>query len=383
MWVQLTRSCRVVGRAAALAAVGLCLVSTAGGVEVEGSARVDRYADDRIEVVSPAARLRVILDERFAVEGRYAVDALSGATPVITADAVSRATPFDETRHEADVGLEWRPEPTTTYSGGYAISAEPDYLTHRLRAGGAFEVLDRLAVVSAGVALGLERMGRTDVPDFEAPAQSYTVDLAWQHILARRTSATLALTGQAHDCDARVGCQANPYRYVAVVGEAGEIQAALPERHPDSRLRGSGRLSVAQGLGGGFALHGGYRLYADSWAMVAHTFDLGLAADLWAQRISLRLEGRGTEQGGASFHRSTYAADLPSEPGTGSVPRWRSADRELGALRALGAGGRAEVTLVGVRLNVRVMRLWYHYLEGAIEPTRDAWLVGAGLAVER
>lgn len=341
----------------------------------ETGARVDTYSDGQIDVVTPAARLLHPFDGG-EVEARYALDVLSGATRTLTADGISAATRFTERRHEGVVSGRWRPTTGDALGASYAVSVEPDFRTHRVGVEGEVELFERMVTLGASYNLDLNTAGRSDVPRYAQDAVGHALDLRWGQVLGRRTTATALASGRADFCDALLGCQASPYRYVAIGRDVGEV---VPERHPDLRVRGAAALRLTQGLVRGLALHAGYRFYADTWDIRAHTTDLALAVGLWADRLVVRGEGRFTWQGAASFYRDTYEGtdDL--------VPAYRTADRELASLWDVAAGGRLEGSLSGlgplmrVRVNARVTRLWYRYRDYSELPRRDAWLAGGGV----
>ncbi len=341
----------------------------------ESSARFDSYSDGRISVVTPSTRVLHPF-EGGEVEARYGVDVLSGATPRLTVDGISSATRFEETRHEGHLGGRWRPTTGDSLGLAVAMSVEPDFRTVRLVADGELELLERMATLAAGYTVDINRAGRSDDPGYVQDAHSHSLDVGWIQILGRRTQATAQITARADACEEDLGCHANPYRYVAAGAGARWV---VPERHPSLRLRGAAALRLAQGLAPHLAVHAGYRYYADSWQVEASTADLALAQALWAERLVLRAEGRFTWQTGASFYRDDYPAEA------GRVPAYRTADRELAALWSAAAGGRVEGSLSALgpvrrlRVNARVLRLWYRYSEVSEFARCDAWLLGAGL----
>ncbi len=359
------------------ALAGLLALFTPGvATPTEAGARVDTYTDGSITVVSPTTRVLHPM-EGGELEVRYGLDVLSGATQRMTVDGISSATHFEEARHEAQVGGRWRPTTGDSLGLTYALSFEPDFLTHRFSLAGELELMERMATLKASYGLDLNEAGRSDDPEYAQTGHGHELDLAWVHILGRRTQLTAQLFGRADFCEEALGCHASPYRFVAV---GPELRWALSERHPDTRYRYAGALRVSQALFSRYALHAGYRYYGDSWSVRAHTTDLALAAGLWAERLVLRAEGRFTWQTSAAFYRDDYTNS--KEP----VPAYRTGDRELASLWNVGAGGRLEASLSGLgpfrqaRLNLRVLRLWYRYRDFSEFPSRDAWLLGGGLS---
>lgn len=359
-----------------LIGLGAILLSVRGFAADGVAARVDVYTDEWITAVSPSTRGATSPADGVTVEAKYALDAVSGATQVLTVDAVSAATGFYEVRHEAHAGVQVAPSATWSFGADYQLSAEPDYVTHVAGASASAELLDRHATATLAYHVGFESAGRT-TDAFRERTTSHALDASWQHVLDRRTTLTALATGQVARCGPVFGCAASPYRYVAV-GQGGAPLFAVPERHPDLRARGAGALRIARHLGGGRALHAGYRFAGDSWAVIGHTADAALAQSFGGDAVVLRLDGRFTWQGAASFYRDTYAT-------APDAPRWRTADRELSGLWDAMAGARAEWAATGpgpiwrTRLNMRVARLWYRYPAFSELPERNAWLLGGGL----
>jgi hypothetical protein len=364
--------------------ITLCLLTLMAAVSHSApvvGARLDVYSDSAITVITSAARAGFDANPDTRIDAHYAVDALSGATPLLTADAVTSATTFEERRHEAGLVATKTLAEDTTISAGYTFSFEPDFETHALSAGGQWALFDRMAIASVGYRLNADWITRQRDDTYGQAAYGHALDFGWTHILGRRSTLAALVTAQLHHCDDALGCHANPYRYVPVLaGRA--LQWALPERHPARRARLAGALRWSHRLGPGPAAHVGYRAYHDTWAIRGHTIDLALAQGLLAEQLNLRLEGRITWQSAASFFRDDYQGDSTS------LPNYRSADRELSGLRSTLAGGRVEWTLTGptarwrTRLNARITRSWYQYTNVSERPTRDAWVIGGGASAD-
>lgn len=378
MRLQLTRGAIV---AAAMFA------SSAGLAEdsPQGSARLDVYTDDWITVVSPSTRADVHVGENVEVQVKYALDVLSGATPAFTTDAVTSATEFDEKRHQAMLGVTYRPRAEYAVTGLYNLSLESDFVVHAFTLGLDSEILERMATVSVSYSLGLDTVGLATDDSFAEHVTRHALELGWTHILGKSTVLTLLGSGQANLCGEQVGCQASPYRYVAIFpSDMDGVVIRIRERHPEERYRGAAAARITQNLGNQFALHGGYRLYGDNWGVVGHTVDVQLAKEFLGTGLLLRLEARGTRQSTASFYRDEYRLESASM----ALPKYRSGDREIsGVLDGL-AGLRAEWTLSPLgplqafRLTARVARAWYSYPEYSELSRRDAWLLGGGLSAE-
>jgi hypothetical protein len=340
---------------------------------------VDVYSDEWIDVVMPAIEAGYET-ETVQMGGTYALDLLSAATPVIVPDLVSSATSFKERRHQGDVSLDVSPESTWGIGGTLGVSHTPDYLTEVGAVRYRQDLFDRMSTLSASYSLALERMGMSTDPSFLQRNVGHGLDLSWKQILTKTTTATLLLSGTTLQCGEAVGCLASPYRYVPVEGQGGAV--AIGEKNPDALHSAAVGLRGATALSRHFAVHGGYRLYADTWKVIGHTGDLAGTLSVLQEQLLLRLRSRIASQSSASFYRDVYATD-----GT-TFPHFRTQDRELSGLNATSVGGRAEWAFFGagpfVRLSFsgRVDRTWYRYPDFERMPVRNALVTGGGIDAE-
>lgn len=343
------------------------------------TARVDGYSDEWVDVVAPAVQ-GTWETEELRVEGKYVVDIISGATPVMTADLITSATTFAEVRHQGGLGIGWRPRPETLLSGRYGISSEPDFFSQALGVKVAQDLFERMSTLTVGYEARVERVGVVTDPTFAQWGHNHRIDLSWAQILGRRTTATVLGTAAASVCGEALGCLASPYRYVPLLS-AGGISTTLPERNPDRLYRGSLGLEMSQAIGPSTALHGGYRFYGDSWKVIGHTGTVRIEQSIAQDQLILGVKGRIAHQSPSSFHRTQYEVSDPYEP---TVPAYRTGDRELSGLFSGMVAGRVAWNLfdagpfVNVGLDARLGHLWFRYPRFPALPQREAWLWGGG-----
>ncbi len=354
-----------------MSAVALSAVALAAcGATHEASSRVHFYADPRITVWSPA------VEEKARVEGTtltadYGVDVLSGATQVLTVDAVSSATRFQEERHQAGLTAARKVSRETEVSLSYQRSMEPDHVADAPSLGASQAFLDEQARATVGYQLIVETLTRAGEPSFSAEALGHRLDLGWTQIASRELTLTALATATLFDCTANVGCFSNPYRFVGVSVDGRPL--ALRERHPASRQTGAAAARLAWAFAEASALHAGLRVASDTWSVTAATLDASLARELLGDKLLLRAEARATAQSQASFYRALYL-------GTASaLPAYRTADSELSSLWNLRLQGAAEWSLGELRLVASVGHMWNRYSDFPSMPARDAWLGGLGL----
>ena len=342
------------------------------------STRVDVYSDEMIDVVIPAVEA-AYEGERIGVKASYGADILSGATPVLTADTISSATTYSETRHSGSAGVTLMPTETWNVGGTYRISVEPDYRTHAAGVNISLDLFKRMSTLDVGFSYSLEAVGKSTDASYRKSTATRQLDLGWSQILTRRTLLRALVTGGYSTCAETLGCQANPYRYVAILSDDDDLSMVLSERTPSSLLRLTAALRLSQAIGNSTAIHGEYRFYVDSWSVLGHTAGLTLAQSFLSERLVFEFESRASTHSGVDFYRDSYTYNGDSDP-----PTYRTADREFSGLRSLRLGLRAEGSLFSVgpfsqlSMNGQVARTWYRYPSFSEFPTRNAWLIGGG-----
>lgn len=303
----------------AIAAIVAADPPTPIGGQVRGGVYV-RTDSDHTTVVSPRAHLRqTVGGPHNRVDVTYSLDAWTSAS----VDVRTAATPIvvREQRHEGVVGFE-RERGNTSWSVGYRLSREPDYLANSATLAGQVELLQRTITLAGRLFGALDRVGRAGDAEFREPLHSGGALLSATFVPTRTTLLQLA-----YEVRGARGYQASPYRFVALgegPGTCGlESAFCLPEAHPRRRSRHAWVVRGRQAIGRQLSLGATYRFYYDSWRVRSHTaaFDLALNA---SRRALLSLEYRVYAQSGAFFYRTRYMS-----PGPGG---YYTRDRELSSL---------------------------------------------------
>lgn len=289
---------------------------------VGGEARGGLYVrtdSDRTTVISPRAHLKqAIAGPQNRIDVTYSLDAWTSAS----VDIRTAATPIvRENRHEGVVGFE-RERGNTSWSLGYRLSREPDYLANSATLAGQVELAQRTITLAGRLFGALDRVGRAGDADFREPMHAGGALVSAAFVPTRTT-----LLQIAYELRGALGYMASPYRFVGVGGEGGTCNATsdfcLPETHPRRRARHAWVLRARQALGRHLAVGGTYRFYLDSWKLRSHTAALELAT-MPSRRTVLALEYRLYAQSGAFFYRTNYLS-----PGPGG---YFTRDRELSSL---------------------------------------------------
>ncbi len=296
------------------------------------------YADDdAVTVVSPALGARY-QSEGVRASAQLAVDMVTAAS----VDLVSAASPrgYEETRKEATLGAGLEAARGVWFDASHAVSVEPDSVTRTFGISHAHDVLDRRVTLSLDYGLGLTRFGRAGEPSLDRSRTQHGVTGGASMVLRP----TLVLD-TVFGVEFVSGAQENPYRFVRLYrGEAMRHATAVPEAVPGERRRQTATLRLrARPFASTFG-QAAYRLYTDTWGLTGHTALVRLARGFFTDRLVLTAELRGHHQGAASFHRARYLVAVESD-GPLEVPRYRTADKELGGLHTLRAGAHAEISL--------------------------------------
>lgn len=359
------------------------LASCSSAAAERVSVRTDVYTDELLTVLSPSARMSLEANERWTTVAEVSVDILSGATPAIATDVISSATSFDETRLAARSEVSFSPERSWKVRALAGVSSESDYRSHGFGAGAETDVFDRSATLACDYALALDRIGRADDPAYTRKAQSHTLDLRWTQIVTRRMTLELLGSGELEVCDPDLGCRASPYRSVPLTDPGTKVIVLRPaERHPSTAWSAANAIRVAYAVNRDLALHAGYRFFASSWDITAHTADVAAALSSRSEDFVLRAEGRVHWQSAASFYRDEYRV----APGATTIPGFRSADRDLSGMYDFMTGVRVARRTSGrsggLELSARAARVWYRYRDYSGYPERNAWLFGVGASAE-
>jgi hypothetical protein len=288
------------------------------GGQVRGAVYV-RTDSDRTTVVSPRVHLRQqVKDPRTRVDVTYSLDAWTSAS----VDIRTAATPLvRENRHETTAGVE-RERGNVTWSAGYRLSYEPDYLANSATLAGQVDLAQRTITLSGRLFGALDRVGRAGDDHFREPLRAGGALVGATFVLTRTT-----LLNLAYELRGAIGYMASPYRFVAVGGDDGLCGAStpfcVPEVHPRRRARQAWAARLRQALGRKLSAGVTYRFYYDSWQLRSHTLAFDLTATP-ARGASLSLEYRAYAQSGAFFYRPRYMS-----PGTDA---YLTRDRELSSL---------------------------------------------------
>lgn len=337
--------------------------------------------DDATDVVTSVTRVSADPWEGGTVEASYLIDIISSAS----VDLVSSATPrFDENRHALGAAVTHVLD-GMSFNANYGYSRENDYDGHGFGAGAVFELAERNATLGVSYALELSQVGRADDPNFGESLVTHAIDVNGTQIL---TPWLVASGGYA--LGLQNGYLAKPYRYARLgrngivnmegiqgaldVGQLFTDAAAVPEVHPDSRIRNAIYAGLKAHLLKETAVELRYRFYFDTWSLTGHTAEV-LGHLGWNENFGARLRYRFYGQGAASFYEYTY--DTPK--------RYMTRDRELSPLTShlVGLKVFARVKDLGflsaLQVSAKVDLFQYDYADFPALPTRQGFVLETGV----
>jgi hypothetical protein len=276
-------------------------------------AKTQVYADsDHTTVVSPLVAVDREAWKGATLSASWVADVISSASIDVVSNATRRISEF---RNEVSAGIKQQLR-DTTLQGAYIYSTEHDYSSHNVSLGIAQDLFKKNTTLSLGWALSLDRVGRTGDPAFHRSLMVNSLEVGWTQVLSR---ATLMQLGYQFFYDS--GYEASPYRFVRIERPSdGSTEFKVPETDPSTRLRHAFVAALNRHLGQDTVLSADYRIYFDSWGLVAHTVQLRYLVS-FRNGLTLRLRERFYYQNGASFYRPNYTSD--------DIPRFVTADREL------------------------------------------------------
>ncbi len=195
-----------------LATVALTLLASAAHAEGGSTAgvRTDVYIDESIVVVAPQARASVEAAPDVVIDGGYLVNIISGATPVLSPDAITSATQFTEHRHGLDLSIRGPLSESVTLTGGWMASLEGDFQATGPTVKLTSELFGEMARLSIAYRLRFERTQASDGEPLIDQGTAQELDVTWTQFLGRTTRMTILVSGHAGMCGEVFGCQATP-----------------------------------------------------------------------------------------------------------------------------------------------------------------------------
>lgn len=241
------------------------------------------YDGGGAKIDGPSILVRKNFGESVSIGLNHYVDNVTSAS----IDVLVSASEYTEKREENTLSLDYLRQ-KTTMSMGYTRSVESDYEATTLSLGISQDMFGDLTTVTMGFALGDNSVGQNGNDDFDeaSKVRSYRVSLS--QILTRNLVMAFALETITDE-----GYLNNPYRSVRYRDGGSPIGYSFQQEvYPGTRTSNAIAVRANYFLEQRAALHGGYRVFSDSWGIDASTIELGYTlpyGDDWVFEASLRL----------------------------------------------------------------------------------------------
>jgi opacity protein-like surface antigen len=323
-----------------------------GGVlpEERADALYHYYSGGGVEVDGPSILVRKNIGKSVSLSGNYYVDTVSSAS----IDVLSQASRYSEQRTEFSVGADLL-HADTMMNLSYSQSDEPDYKSHTYNVGISQEVFGGLTTISLGYGRGYDDVLRRGAPGFKQPAEHWRYRLGVSQVVTRNL-----LVGMSFEAIADEGYLQNPYRQARYVDPTDTVRGFSfePEIYPRTRNATAVSLRARYYLPYRAAVHADYRFFSDSWAIRAHTAEIGYTHP-W-KRWTFEGSYRYYTQGNADFYSDLFPY--------ANSQNFLARDRELASFTShnvrLGAAYEFPLTIWGFGQKGSVNLSWDHILYG-------------------
>jgi hypothetical protein len=305
-------------------------LGAAGHADVLPEDRTDvlyhRYEGGGLTVQGPSVLIRKKFGDSFSASYQYYEDLITSAS----IDVLSQASAYKEKRTQHNLNLDYL-HGSTLYSIGFIYSGEPDYKSNTGFFNVSQSMFGDLTTVSFGFTQGWDKVGEVDKGVFQkyvgdADHRNWSVGLS--QVLTRNL-----LLGLNFETDENDGYLQNPYRGVRFVDPfASKGYSFGPAVAPNTRTGTAGSAQLKYYLPWHAAFDGSYRLYSDTWGILANTAKIGYTQPLFTN-WTLEATARYYWQRHATFYSDLYAFEASQN--------FTSRDRELAQFHSLtlGLGG--------------------------------------------
>jgi hypothetical protein len=281
-----------------------------------------------VTVDGPSILVRKKVTDSLSLAANYYVDMISSAS----VDVLSSASPYKETRRQGSISADFI-HGNTTYSGGYIESNEPDYKARTAFLSVSESMFGDLTTVSFGFTRGWDKVGEDIYPHGYAAGGRMTTWVGdadhrnWQASISQILTRNLLL-GINFETDESDGYLQSPYRSARYLAPDGTVQSE-PQVTPNTRTGNAGSLQLKYYLPWHAAVDGNYRVYHDTWGILAHTIGAGYTQPV-LRSWTLNANVRYYRQSAAVFYSDLF----PFEDSQNFMSR----DRELAQFHDISYG---------------------------------------------
>ena len=224
------------------------------------------YDGGGAEIDGPSFLIRKNVGESVSVGYNYYLDNVTSAS----IDVLVSASEYTEERTEQSFSIDYLRQ-KTTMSASYTNSDESDYEAKTLNLGISQDMFGDLTTVTMSFAFGDNTIGQNGNDDFEEEAEVRSYRLGISQILT--TKLVMAMTVETITDE---GYLNNPYRSVRYVDDSVPAGYSFQQEvYPRTRTSNAIAVRGNYFLERRAALHGGVRIFKDSWDIEATTYELG------------------------------------------------------------------------------------------------------------
>jgi len=258
------------------------------------------YDGGGVQINGPSILVRKSIGTSVSAAYNYYVDNVTSAS----VDVLSYASPYTEQRTEQSVSIDYL-RGKSTLSLSYTNSDESDYVSDTYSFTISQDLFGDLTTVALGYSFSDNTVGRnnknTGTTRIVGQARLQAWRLNISQILTRNS-----ILGFSFDTISDEGYLNNPYRSVRYIDATSPIGFSYqPEVYPNTRTSNAGALRLRYYLPWRGAVHGGYRLFSDTWGIRARTWELGYV-QTWRERWTFELSYRLYDQSKADFYSDLF-----------------------------------------------------------------------------
>lgn len=278
------------------------------------------YDGGGVEITGPSILVRKGFGDSVSATINHYVDNVSSAS----IDVLTTASPYSESRDENSIAVDYLHD-NTIMSVALTESVESDFDASTFSINFSQDMFGDLTTVNMGFALGDNIVGQNGNSSFNEQATTRNYRLSVSQVITKNMIMAFAFETISDE-----GFLNNPYRSVRYLDPTTPVQYSFQaEVYPGTRSGNALAVRARYYLQHRAAIHGGYRIYSDSWGISANTFELGYTLPFrtnWILETSVRYY----DQSKADFYSDLF----PFQDAQNFLAR----DKELSSFNSLTLG---------------------------------------------
>ena len=318
------------------------------------------YDGGGVEITGPSILVRKGFGDSVSATVNHYVDNVSSAS----IDVLTTASPYSEQRKENSIAVDYLHD-KTTMSMALTKSVESDFDASTISINFSQDMFGDLTTVDMGFALGDNIIGQNGNSGFNEQATTRNYRLSVSQVVSKNMIMAFSFETISDE-----GFLNNPYRSVRFLTTPTQF-SFQPEVYPRTRSSNTLAVRARYFLQKRAVIHGGYRIFGDSWGITANTFELGYTLPFRTNWI-LETSFRYYNQSKADFYSDLF----PFQDAQNFLAR----DKELSTFNSLtlGAGVSYELDNQAWSTFKRgSLNFYYDYIQFDYDDFRDLSQPGA------